>query len=190
MSANFNFAPLDSPLGRRINVRGGGGKTTLSKALANTLNVPFVELDALSHLPDWVSRPIPEFRVEALKAIEAAGDSWIVDGNYTSDLEDLVLKHADTVIWIDLAWRVIFWRILVRSFARARDKRKICGENTESWRRVFSRDSLWWYYIRNRKRIVTRGDRFLPMVPKGVPVIRIGEQRDLDRFYELHGLSG
>ncbi len=188
MSIEYSFAPLNHPLGKRINVRGGGGKSTLSAALANKLSVPHIELDSISHLPNWASRDIPDFRAETLAAIERAGDRWIVDGNYTGDLEDLVLKRADTVMWLDLPWRVIFRRILLRSFARAIDKRKICGDNTESWRRIFSRDSLWWWYIRNRKQLIRRGERFLPMVPQGVPVIRIGSGRELHRFYEIHGL--
>lgn len=39
------------------------------------------------------------------------------------------------------------------------------------------------------KRIITRGDRFPAVVPDGVPVIRIGNQRDLNQFYEVRRLS-
>ena len=45
----------DSPIGRRIHVTGnsGGGKTTLAARLAQVLNAPFVELDALNWQPGW-----------------------------------------------------------------------------------------------------------------------------------------
>ena len=113
----------------------------------------------------------------------------MVDGNYTGHLQDLVLKHADTVVWLDLPWRVMFWRMLRRSIQRAFDRQVICGSNVESWRNFFSRNSLWWYYIANRKSLTHRGERFLLMVPAKVPVIRIRSPRELDAFYGIHGLT-
>ena len=67
----------------------------------------------------------------------------MVDGNYSVDMKDVVLSQTDTVVWLDLPWRVMFRRILFRSIARAIDKKLICGSNTESWRLIFSRKSLW-----------------------------------------------
>jgi adenylate kinase family enzyme len=42
---------------RRIVIAGisGSGKTTLGRRLAQKLDVPFTELDALMHQPGWVS---------------------------------------------------------------------------------------------------------------------------------------
>lgn len=44
-----------SPVGQRIHVIGNScsGKSTLAGQLARTLEVPFVELDALNWLPNW-----------------------------------------------------------------------------------------------------------------------------------------
>ena len=50
------LVPFDHPLGCRINARGGGGKTTLARAIAQKRGLPFIELDALNHLPEWQER--------------------------------------------------------------------------------------------------------------------------------------
>lgn len=48
--------PLDHPLGSRFKVRGGGGKTTLARGIAQHLGLPYIKLDALYHLPEWQER--------------------------------------------------------------------------------------------------------------------------------------
>lgn len=182
-------APLDHQPGRRINVRGGGGKTTLSRAIARKHGLRFIELDATFWLPNWVESEIADFRRKVQQASDEASEGWVIDGNYSGYLGDLVLKRADMIVWLNLPWRVMFWRVLKRSFRRARDKQRICGENVESWRTTLSTDSLWWWYISNRRRLIRRGERFLPLVPEGVPVIEIRTADELDRFYELQGLT-
>ena len=168
---------------------GGGGKTTLARALAAKLGLPFVELDVLFWKPGWVESDPGELEVKVAAAIAAAPDGWIVDGNYWTRLRDLVVGQADTVIWVNMPWRVMFWRISLRALRRATDRRPICGENYESWRHTFlSRKSLLWWHIKNRRRYNRAEERMLPMVPSGVPLIDLASPRDLKRFYTLQGL--
>lgn len=85
----------------RVSVVGnsGSGKSTLGRALAARLGVPYVELDAIFHLPAWTELPRDEFRKQV--GALAAGDAWVIDGNYLA-VRDLVWARADTVVWIDL----------------------------------------------------------------------------------------
>lgn len=129
-------------LGRRICVYGYGGKTATAKLVGEILRLPVIELDAIFWQPNWVETPRPEFREKVFAAIAAAPDVWVIDGNY-SYLRAELLRQADTVIWLDLPYRVAMWRLFKRTVARAWDKRRVCGENRESWRLSFlSRDSV------------------------------------------------
>lgn len=179
---------MGHPLGSRISVIGGGGKSTLAKALSASTGMAYIELDALHWKPNWVESTAEELTEKVNAAIAAAPAGWIADGQYWSKIENLVLSQADTVIWLDLPWRVMFWRILKRSFQRAWDKNRICGDNTESWRQMISREALWLYWITHRKSITARGDRLRKYLPATTPVIRLTSARELDSFYKTRGL--
>jgi adenylate kinase family enzyme len=187
--AEMNFVPIDHPLGNRISIVGNGGKTTLALALNRKKQLPFIEMDAVFWKPNWGESTAEEMIAGMNAAIDAAPDGWIIDGHYWSKVDDLVLRQADMVIWLDLPWGVMFWRMLVRSFRRARDKNKICGENTESWRRWLTRDALWWYWVTNRSTFKQRHERLKRLVPRDTPVIRLRSAAELDAFYEVQGLS-
>lgn len=188
-------APEDTAgrLGRRILLWGGGGKTTLSNALGEKLNLPVVELDAIQWLPNWVVRDPDEFRRLTLDTIANHTDGWVVDGNYGEVIGGDVLERADTLIWLELPFHTIFWRVLKRSVQRARDKQVICGDNVESWRQTFlSRDSLLLFLI-NRRLFGYRASRerreaLVREQGSGASVIRLRSAKALDRFYEENGL--
>src|ERR1700744_2942266 len=92
---------LRSRFVRRISVVGtsGAGKSTVGRRLALGLGVPFVELDSIYHQPGWVPLTAEEFRRRVAEA--AAGDGWVIDGNY-SKARPLVWARADTVVSLDL----------------------------------------------------------------------------------------
>jgi hypothetical protein len=61
---------------RRVSVVGvsGSGKSTLGRELAARLAVPYAELDAIFHQPEWT--PLPEEQFRRRVAAIAAGDGW------------------------------------------------------------------------------------------------------------------
>ena len=60
------------------------GKSTLGRALAERLSVPYTELDALHHGPDWTEASAEELR-ERVEAAMAASDGWVIDGGYRGE---------------------------------------------------------------------------------------------------------
>src|SRR5688572_30224064 len=99
---------------RRVNVSGtsGSGKSTFSRHLAERLNVPPSELDALYHRPNWETTPKDEYRALVLQV--GAQEAWVIDGNYTST-RDIVLPRADTVVFLDYPLPIVLWRLTKRT---------------------------------------------------------------------------
>ncbi|MGI8573590.1 MAG: shikimate kinase [Solirubrobacteraceae bacterium] len=125
----------------------GNGKTTVGRALAAQLDVPFVELDALVHGPGWVE--ISDAEMHAQLEPIVASDGWVIDGTYQRKLGDLVLGAADVVVWLDLPVRVWFPRLARRTWRRVRRREELWNGNRESLSNaICGRDSLFFYALR------------------------------------------
>jgi hypothetical protein len=81
-------------------LRGGSGKTTLAAGLASDLGVPHVELDGLYHGPGWTPADPDMFRARVCLA--TAEPAWVIDGNYTSIVGQILRDRARLVIALDL----------------------------------------------------------------------------------------
>jgi hypothetical protein len=95
--------------------RTGSGKTTLARKLADSIDVPHIELDALYFGPTFTTVPLAVLRERTLAAL--SGDRWVTDGNKAA-VRDLVWPRADTVIWLDYPLRVSVWRLGKRAIRR------------------------------------------------------------------------
>jgi adenylate kinase family enzyme len=127
---------------RRINVVGTSsvGKTTLAAAIAELLDVPHVEMDALHWEPNWIEAP-PEVLRERVR-VATAGDGWVVDGNYGM-VRDLIWARAQAVVWLDLPLRTILWRYVRRTLRRVARRQELWSGNRERLSmHLLSRDSL------------------------------------------------
>lgn len=170
---------------RRVVVVGcsNSGKSTLARSLADAMDAPFIELDALFWMPEWQGRDLESFRTIADGATQ--GDTWVVAGNYRR-VADVVWPRADTMVWLDLPLPLLLRRCLVRSWRRWRDRELLWGTNRESfWRHLGSRDSLLWYlartYRRNRREFAA-----IPRDPcyAGLRFIRLASPREVDRWLD------
>lgn len=140
---------------RRVNVKGtsGSGKSTFGRELARRLAVPYVELDALHHGPNWTEAAPEEFRARVREAIEAAPAGWVIDGNYEHKLDETVIAEADTIVWLDLPLRLKLRRLWRRTLERIRDDVELWNGNRESWRGAFwGRESLFWWMLKTHAR--------------------------------------
>jgi adenylate kinase family enzyme len=134
---------------RRVVVLGmsGAGKTTLARELAQQLNVPHIELDAIHWKPNWTSTPTPRLIEEVRAALEAAGDGWTACGHY-GQVRDVLWPRADTTIFLDYSMRVVFTRVFARTMLRWWRGEVLWNGNRERlWTQFFHRDSILLWVI-------------------------------------------
>ena len=127
------------------------GKTTLARHLSSVLGSPHTELDAIHWKPEWQERPVDEVRRMASEA--AAGERWVMDGNYGS-VRDIVWGRATTVVWLNYPFRVVLWRALSRTTRRVFTQEELFSGNREGFRQSFlSRDSIILWAITSHRRV-------------------------------------
>ena len=140
---------------RRIIVVGstGSGKSTMARHLSQRLGIPHVELDAFRWDPNWTEAPDDIFRMRVAEAAKA--DAWIMDGNY-SLTRDITWSKADTIVWLDFSFPLVFIRLTRRIIRRSVLREVLWNGNVENgWKHFFTKDSLylwlWQSHWRRRR---------------------------------------
>ena len=144
----------------RVNVIGtsGSGKTTFGRQLAEILNIPFIEMDAIFWGPNWSPLDNDVFFTRLGKALD--GDHWVLDGNY-SRATAVKWKRVGGVIWIDFSFPRTLCQAVSRAAQRLISKEELWPGtgNRETLPMLFSKESivLWTItsYRRKRKNIIT-----------------------------------
>lgn len=141
---------------RRVSVVGnsGSGKTTLGRRIAARIGAPFVEIDAIHHLPGWVERPTEELIAELERITRA--DAWVVDGNYRrAVVEGPVWERADLIVWVDPPRWVVMAQVVRRTLWRGITRRRLWNGNREPFLRQFSPDParsiVVWAWVSHHK---------------------------------------
>jgi len=176
---------------RRVVVFGttGSGKSTLAETLAARTGLRVIELDALFWGRDWQPATDELFRHRVERETQddgrdgERGGGWIVVGNY-AQVRDLTWRPADTLVWLDLPFPLVFWRLFWRTVRRAVTREELWGTgNRESLRLAFfSRHSILLWAIkthgRNRKRFAIE----CAFLAKEKAVVRLRTAREVERF--------
>jgi adenylate kinase family enzyme len=152
------------------------GKSTLARALAERLDVPCIELDALVHDAGWNEAPAELLQVRVRAALAGSPDGWVVDGNYFGKLGDLVIAQADTVVLLDLPLRVTLRRAVTRTASRLVRRTELWNGNRERLRDVFSRYSIPLFVLRTHGSFEPKWDERLRAHPQ-LDVIRLSSVR-------------
>jgi adenylate kinase family enzyme len=160
----------------------GSGKTTFARNLAERTGLPWHSVDELTWEPGWVEVPADEQR----RRIEriCAGERWILDTAYGIWL-DVPLARVEVIVGLDYPRWLSLARLLRRTTRRAIDRKPICNGNTETFRQMFSRDSIigWHFKSFAHKRARIRAWAADPLGPQ---VIRFSSPSAARRW--LQGL--
>jgi adenylate kinase family enzyme len=165
---------------RRILVKGasGAGKTTLGRALAQHIDVPYVELDALQHGPNWAEASAAELRAKVHAALND-DRGWVVDGNYEKKLGTTLLERAELIVWLDLPLATKLRRLVNRTLRRWIDQEELWNGNRESLRGVlWGREALFPWTIRCH----FRHRREWPVLLRGHDVVRLRTTLDVETW--------
>ena len=160
-----------------LSTASGNGKTTVGRNLAERLGVPFHELDALHHGPNWTEATPEQLRAKVEPIV--ASEAWVIDGAYREKLGDLVLGGADLVVWLDLPLRIWLPRLLRRTARRIVTREELWNGNREELRyALHPRYSVVVYAVRGyrkrRRRYASELARF--------PLVRLRTTAEVDRF--------
>lgn len=161
----------------------GSGKTTLAAEISARTGIPWHSMDELTWEPGWVS-VAPEVQRQRGAAI-CAQDAWVMDTAYSSWL-DLALARAHVVVALDYPRWLSLARLIRRTVGRVMSSRPVCNGNTETWRLVFSADSIVAWHFRSfaRKRALTRS---WLREPPAARVVHLRSARATRRWLETLG---
>jgi adenylate kinase family enzyme len=158
-------------MARRILVKGGSGagKSTLGAELSRRLDVPYVELDALHHGPNWSAASASELQQRVLAATDDQR-GWVVDGNYDSKLGTPLIERADLIVWLDLPLPTKLARLTRRTARRWLRNEELWNGNRETLKAAFwGREALFPWAVRCH----FRDRRDWPARLAGRPLVRL-----------------
>ena len=174
----------------RIHITGNScsGKSTLARRVADLLDAPCVELDALNWLPGWVGlNRIDPAELERRMADATSGERWVVAGSYMKFSERAFWARLETVVWLDISMPRLLWRVLDRSWRRWRTRELLWGTNYERFwdqLKVWRREESLIYWIVTQHRRKRRGMKARINDPRWAHItfVRLRSPAAVERF--------
>jgi adenylate kinase family enzyme len=175
---------FDDPLPRRpkrVLVAGvsGAGKTTLAMRIAQVVDAPHTEIDALFHGPGWVPRAAFADDVRAMVSKE----SWTTEWQYAS-ARHVLAEHADLLVWLDLPFMTVtFPRVVRRTLRRRLRREALWNGNVEPPLRTFftDREHIVRWSVATRKKYQAR----VPLLETAYPdlaIVRLRTTREVEAW--------
>ena len=173
---------------QRINVVGssGSGKSTFSRKLSTILSVTHIEIDAIFWQPNW-QEPEEDIFCSKLSAEILPLSNWVLDGNYTRTIP-IKWKNVQVVIWLDYSFIRTVFQAIKRAVTRAFSQKELWvgTGNKETWRRLFSKDSIVLYTIKTHSKVRRKYE--LLMLDKSyshIEFVRFRSPKESEQFLNL-----
>lgn len=120
----------------------GAGKSTLAKALARTTGLPYHSVDQMKFLPGGIEQDHETYLAAHAALLETP--SWIIDGFGCVPSAWQRFAAADTLIFVDLPFQVMAWRIFKR-FVKGHFKTpEGWPEESPIWRSTWTSYRVLW----------------------------------------------
>jgi len=162
---------------RRILVlgSGGAGKSTFARRLGEIIELPVIHLDRHFWQPGW-KEPDDERWLDTVREL-AAGERWIMDGNYSRTLHVRV-PRADAIVFLDLPRRICIAGAVRRWLRQRGEVREDMAPGCpESFDPAFL---LWiWNYPRRSRAEVLRA---MEAAGPGVETVTLHSRAESTRF--------
>ncbi|WP_250280081.1 AAA family ATPase [Frankia sp. Cppng1_Ct_nod] len=156
----------------------GAGKTTLARRVAEVLQIPHIELDALHHGPAWKPRETFAVDVEAF----SAEPRWVTEWQYGL-VRDLLAERADLLIWLDLPRRTVMRQVVCRTLRRRLRREVLWNGNTEPPLRTIFTDRehvvrwAWSGHHRSALRVAAVRERWPELA-----IVRLDSRAAIERW--------
>lgn len=146
----------------------------MASRIAQVIDVPHVEIDALFHGPGWTARE------EFVKDVErfSARPTWATEWQY-SEVRPLLLERCDLLVWLDLPTPTVMRQVTGRTIRRRIRREVLWNGNVEPPFRTILTDRehilRWAWSTRHHPR--QRVYAALAARPD-LPVVRVGSHVD------------
>jgi adenylate kinase family enzyme len=162
----------------------GSGTSTLGRALAEQLSVPFHDTDAFYWLPTdppfRQKRDVPE-RCRMLRAALSQSDSWVLSGSLCSWGQEFVPDFT-TVVFVELDPAVRMARLRRREILRYGVERLQSSGDLAAQHAAFMRWAASYEEANADGRSRAVHEQWLAALPATCQVVRINSERTVDEL--------
>ncbi|MEM7761180.1 MAG: adenylate kinase [Cyanobacteria bacterium P01_A01_bin.40] len=158
----------------------GGGKSTLSKNLAELTGLPLVVLDLVKYKPGGVEVSDDEYQAAHAKILQQ--DRWIIDGYGSWSTVWERLEVADTLVYIDLPVVRHYWWVTKRFLKGIFIPPESWPQDTPLLKGTINSYYTVWLC---EKKLTPRYREYIHQVRETKRVFHLKSLKDIDRLYQV-----
>ncbi len=158
----------------------GGGKSTLSKGLAELTGLPLVVLDLIQYKPGGVEVSDDEYQSAHDELLQQ--ERWIIDGYGSLSTVWERLEVADTLVYLDLPVLNHYWWVTKRFIKGFFIPPESWPQNTPLLKA--SLNSYYTVWLCNKK-LTPRYREYINQAKETKRVFHLKSLKDIEHFYQV-----